>query len=113
MSRELYHVAIIASSEKSINFYTSLGFRETKRTERGYDTIVMMDGPCTLEIYIDPTHPKRVTNPEAMGLRHLALKLDDFDEFVNSFDCEPVRENAGKRYTFIKDPDGLPIEICE
>ena len=113
MVQGLHHIAVIASSEKSIDFYSTLGFKETERIERGYDTIVMMDGSCTLEIYSGPTHPERVTNPEALGLRHLALVVKDLDDIVKTFECEPIREEAGKRYTFTKDPDGLPIELCE
>ena len=58
---------------------STFGFEETERIERGYDTIVMMDGSCTLEIYIDPTHPARVDKPEALGLRHLAFEVKDLD----------------------------------
>ena len=113
MIQGLHHIAIIASSEKSIEFYSSLGFREKQRMERGYDTVVLMGGVCVLEIYIDPTHPRRVTDPEAFGLRHLAFEVRDLDEIEKVFDCEPIRETAGRRYTFTKDPDGLPIELCE
>ena len=113
MIQGLHHIAIIASSEKSINFYTALGFKETKRIERGYDTIVLMDGSCVLEIYIDSNHPARVDKPEALGLRHLAFKVDNLDEIVKVFDCESIRVEAGRRYTFTKDPDGLPIELIE
>lgn len=109
----LHHVAIIASSEKSIEFYSSLGFVETERIERGYDTVVMMDGPCTLEIFIDPTHPKRMSNPEAMGLRHLAFKADDFAGIVKRYESKTYGNEIGKRFSFINDPDGLPIEIRE
>lgn len=113
MVQGLHHIAIIASSEKSIDFYTVLGFKEIERIERGYDTVVMMKGSCVLEIYIDPTHPARVDKPEALGLRHLAFVVKNLDEIVRVFECEPIREEAGRRYTFTRDPDGLPIELCE
>ena len=29
-----------------------------------------------------PNPPQRVTNPEARGLRHLAFKVDNIDEYV-------------------------------
>ena len=38
----LDHIALIVSSEKSIQFYEKLGFKETKRVERSYDTVVFM-----------------------------------------------------------------------
>ena len=110
------HIAIIVSSEKSIEFYKNLGFVEVSRIDRGYDTIVFMSGfGVTLEIFIDATHPKRVTNPEALGLRHLAFKVDDLTATIQKLNiiAEPIRENNGKKFTFFKDPDGLPIELRE
>ena len=114
--KELHHIAIIVSTEKSIEFYGKLGFHEIDRMDRGYDIIVMMEGPCLLEFYIDPTHPPRVNRPEAMGLRHLALKVDNLEQTIaklNGIEVEPVREVGGKHVTFIKDPDGLPIKLHE
>lgn len=116
--KALDHVSLIVSDEKSIGFYKKLGFLEIERTDRGYDVIVMMKGPCTLEIYIDPKHPPRVNRPEALGIRHFALKVESVIETVgrlqqNGFEVEPVRESNGKHFTFLKDPDGLPIELRE
>ena len=83
--------------------------------DRGYDIIVMMEGPCLLEIYIDPTHPARVNRPEALGLRHLALRVEDLRKTVSELglETEPIRESGGKCFTYLKDPDGLPIELHE
>lgn len=113
---ELHHIAIIVSTEKSIEFYSRLGFREISRVDRGYDIIVMMEGPCLLEIFIDPTHPARSNRPEALGLRHFALKVEDLEQTLaelGGMEIEPIREAGGKYFTFIKDPDGLPIELHE
>ena len=113
--RSLHHIAIIVSTEESIRFYEKLGFREIDRMDRGYDIIVMMEGPCLLEIFIDPTHPARVNRPEALGLRHLALKVEDLQKTVDdlNIEVEPIREKGGKHFTYLKDPDGLPIELHE
>jgi glyoxylase I family protein len=53
-------------------------------------------------------------------LRHLAFSVDDFDATVKKFNdlgiaTELVRtdERTGKKMTFFKDPDNLPLEICE
>lgn len=114
MITALHHIAIIASSMDSIDFYSRLGFTLKEQHEREYDTVVIMDGNgIQLEIFIDPEHPVRVSNPEAMGLRHIALKVDKIDDFT-VFDIESIRTDwNGVRFTFIKDPDGLPIEIHE
>ena len=64
--------------------------------------------------------PERMTNPEARGLRHLAFHVADIEPAVawlNSLgiETEPVREDLvnGGRFTFFKDPDGLPLELHE
>ena len=56
----VHHFSIIASSEESVGFYEKLGFRENKRIERTYDTVVLMSGyGIGLEVFIDPSHPGR------------------------------------------------------
>ncbi len=125
----LHHIAIICSDEKSVEFYSLLGFTEEKRIERPehHDIIVWLRGNgVMLELFIDSTHPQRVTNPEANGLRHLAFSVGDVDgclselrdkgvEEISGYKIEPIRVDSttGEQMTFIKDPDGLPIEIRE
>jgi len=111
----IHHFSIICSSEKSIAFYTSLGFFEVFRKKRDNDTIVLMEGyGIGLELFIDPTHPKRANNPENLGLRNLSLKVDSCQEIINLFRCEPIKQDwFGKNYCFIFDPDGLPIQFHE
>lgn len=107
------HIALIISAEKNLQFYEKLGFKETKRITRNYDTVVFMecDG-VILEIFIDRNHPKRVTNPEAMGVRHMALSVEDLTKV--QVEIEEIRTDwFGKRFTFCKDPDGQPIELKE
>lgn len=64
--------------------------------------------------------PKRVNNPEARGLRHLAFEVDDIEDerkklLSYNIECEEIRidEITGKKFTFFKDPDGLPLELYE
>lgn len=111
----LDHIALIVSAEESLRFYGKLGFREFKRIERSYDTVVLMEcGLVVLEIFIDPNHPKRVTVPEAKGLRHVAFAVDDLDQVVKEMECEEIRTDwFGRRFTFTKDLDGQPIELKE
>ena len=58
--------------------------------------------------------------PEACGLRHLAFAVPDLDPVIIHLEkagvaVEPVRvdEHTGRRFTFFKDPDGLPLELYE
>ena len=121
MASIVHHIALFVSDEASIDFYEKLGFVVRMRRERPerQDEIVWMDGcGTTLELFIDPKHPPRVSGPEAMGLRHLALKVENIDEAVAAiaqYHPEPVRYDSftGERMTFVKDPDGQPIELHE
>lgn len=111
----LDRIALIVSSEDSLQFYEKLGFREFKRIKRFYDAVVFMEcGLVNLEIFIDPNHPERVTGPEARGLRHVAFTVEDLDQAARELDCEEIRTDwFGTRFTFTKDPDGQPIELKE
>ena len=77
-----HHIAIIASSwEKAKDFYIDkLGFELTREVYRPAqdDYLRMLSlGETTLELFIRPDAPQRVNNPEAMGLRHLAFRVED------------------------------------
>ena len=120
-----HHIAIIASDwEKAKEFYVDkLGFQLIREAYRpAFDDYLRMlrQGDTTLELFIKPDYPQRVTNPEAKGLRHLAFHVEDVEaaaQWLNSMgiDTEPIREDKvnGGKFTFFKDPDGLPLELHE
>ena len=120
-----HHIAVISSDwEKAKTFYIDkLGFeliREVHRPEQKDYLRMLRQGDTVLELFIRPDAPARVNNPEALGLRHLAFRVDDIEiavTWLNSIGIatEPVREDKvnGGRFTFIKDPDGLPLELHE
>jgi glyoxylase I family protein len=73
-----------------------------------------------IELFSFPDPPKRTSNPEAAGLRHLAFATTDLDGAIawlskHKVNAEPVRidELTGKRFTFFRDPDDLPLELYE
>ena len=117
MIQGVHHFAIIASSETSVDFYKRLGFRETYRRERKYDTVVLLDGHgMQIEMFVDPNHPERAKDPENMGLRHLALKVEKIEDTVSELGLEigPIMNDwVGIRFAFAVDPDGLPIKLHE
>ena len=112
---ELDHIALIVSKEENLAFYEKLGFIEKNRIERGYDTVVFLScGDVVLEAFVDPNHPARVSGPEALGLRHIALAVENLEEVMRDVECEEIRTDwFGRRFTFTKDPDGQPIELKE
>ena len=125
MLRKQHHIAIISSDwEKAREFYVNkLGFelvREVWRPAQNDYLRMLSLGETTLELFIRPDAPQRVNNPEAMGLRHLAFRVEDAvaaAAWLNSrgIETEPIREDLvnGGKFTFFKDPDGLPLEIHE
>lgn len=123
---KIHHVAIIGSDYRaSKEFYVDkLGFnviRENYRKEReDWKIDLEMEDGIELELFIEPNPPKRVTHPEACGLRHLAFYVESVEETVEKLfemgiSCEPIRidEYTNKKMTFFFDPDGLPLEIHE
>ena len=120
-----HHIAVISSDwEKAREFYVNkLGFELTREVYRPAkdDYLRMLSlGETTLELFIRPDAPQRVNNPEAMGLRHLAFRVEDAvaaAAWLNSrgIETEPIREDLvnGGKFTFFRDPDGLPLEIHE
>lgn len=121
-----HHIAIICSDlEHSKAFYTQvLGFtivREVYRAEReSYKIDLALNGAYLVELFSFPSPPKRVSKPEATGLRHIAFEVDYLADSLVVLDrlgvaYEPVRidEITGKQFTFIADPDDLPIELYE
>jgi glyoxylase I family protein len=123
---KIHHIAIICSDFKiSKKFYTEvLGLkveREVFRKERNsYKLDLSLNGNYVIELFSFPNPPKRLTRPEGTGLRHLAFEVDDVEKTVqglkkHNVTSEPIRtdEFTGKKFTFIFDPDGLPIELYE
>ncbi len=120
-----HHIAIISSSwDKAREFYIEkLGFELTREVYRpAQDDYLRMlqQGDTVLELFIRPDAPQRVTDPEARGLRHLAFHVEKIEPVVAwlngmGIETEPIREDQynGGRFTFFKDPDGLPLELHE
>lgn len=123
---KIHHIAILCSDyQKSKIFYTEvLGLtiiREIYRAERGsYKLDLALNGQYVVELFSFPNPPQRPSRPEAAGLRHLAFEVSNLEETIaflssKNIESEPIRidETTEKRFTFIADPDLLPIEFYE
>jgi glyoxylase I family protein len=126
MFNRVHHIAIICSDyERSKRFYVEvLGLkimREIYRQERKSFKLDLQVGErYQIELFSFPDPPARPSRPEACGLRHLALEVDDVRDAAQKLkergvEVEEIRtdEATGKQFTFFPDPDGLPIEIYE
>ena len=126
MLLRVHHIAIICTDYSiSKEFYVDkLGLRILKETYRegrnSYKLDLALDNNYQIELFSFPDVPKRISNPEATGLRHLAFEVLNLHNVIESLKskniiCEDVRvdEITGKRFTFFADPDGLPLELYE
>lgn len=122
----VHHIAIICKDyEASKKYYTEiLGFtieREIFRKERdSYKLDLSLNGKYIIELFSFPNPPARPSRPEATGLRHIAFEVDSVDETItkllnHNVIAEAIRvdEFTGRHFTFIADPDDLPIEFYE
>lgn len=126
MLKRIHHIAIICSNySTSKNFYTKLLgleiIREVYREERdSYKLDLAPNGNYIIELFSFPNPPKRISRPEAQGLRHLAFEVESIKSAVNQLNkkginTEPIRvdEYTNRKFTFFIDPDNLPIELYE
>ena len=120
------HIAIIASDyQRSKAFYSEiLGFRVIREVWReprqSWKCDMAVGTRSRIELFSFPDSPPRTSGPEAQGLRHLAFSVLDLDAVVahlrrKKVDVEHIRvdEYTGARFTFFRDPDGLPLELYE
>jgi glyoxylase I family protein len=122
----VHHIAIICSDyERSKHFYTNiLRFRviheQYREERRSYKLDLQVGAHTQIELFSFEHPPKRPSYPEACGLRHLALEVENIEEAIaylhtHGIGTEPIRVDpiTGKRFTFFRDPDELPIELYE
>ncbi len=123
---KIHHIAIICSDyQKSKRFYVDIlkfsVIYETFRSDRNsYKLDLKVSDNDTIELFSFPEPPPRSSKPESCGLRHLAFEVEDIRENVDylisrGVDVEPIRVDliTGKKFTFFKDPDDLPLELYE
>jgi len=123
---KIHHIAIICSNyELSKSFYTDiLGLQieqEVYRKERkSYKLDLSLNGEYVIELFSFENPPERLSYPEARGLRHIAFGVQNIDQWIHYLDSkkvktEPIRidEFTQKKFTFLNDPDDLPIELYE
>ena len=124
--QSVHHIAIICSDYgESRKFYTEiLGLTiasEHYREERkSWKLDLKLNNAYLVELFSFPDPPKRVSQPEACGLRHLAFSVINLEESIRALEAKGIQtegirtdEFTGKRFTFFADPDGLPLELYE
>ena len=125
MPVELIHTMLrILDEERSLRFYTALGFEERGRKRVGGDTatIIFMGLPGDgdrLELTLNDGRTGPYELGEAYG--HVALTVEDMDAELARLaehGIEPEKPPyeaypGGSRICFVRDPDGYRIELIE
>ncbi len=127
------HTALSVSDlDRSVAFYTKLEFALDQRwdAEDGSLSIVQMKdaGGAILELFcyrdcaaLPEYRTELVTDLPVLGTKHMALHTADVHAAAKSLLAagvlteEPtvLTGRLGRSYFFIRDPDGIPVEIIE
>ncbi len=124
---KIHHIAISAKdSEKTAKFYKEIfEFKEINRfTKPGWDgsAIILKLSDLELEIFQfqNPTDRKDdLSNLKVIGLKHIGIQVESVNEKYKELRDkgididEPVKGTTCAWFCFLRDPDGIPIELYE
>ena len=112
----------VADLERSIAFYTSIGYEvlgDVPGTELGTLTMLKLPGDeyVVLELVHDPTHGR----VEPGGLSHLVIQVEDMHATVTHLTARGIQTeepgspdgSADLWTTWVTDPDGYRIELVQ
>jgi catechol 2,3-dioxygenase-like lactoylglutathione lyase family enzyme len=124
MIQLIEHVAItVRDLQETIDFYAKLGFKPTQRSETPTQTIQFLEaGQARLEVFIPKatvTIPPELAQSD-VGIKHIALKVDDLSKSYEEakargvvFNAEPRRLPSGSVTTSLKDPNGILLQLIQ
>ena len=133
----VHHTGITVSDlDRSVAFYERLGFElaerieeEGEEVERGVGVpgarlrVAMLQGPNSrLELiqYLQPSDGPSPHPNNGIGAAHVCLEVEDVDAAVAElreqgieFLTDPITHEAGIRWVYAKDPDGITAELLQ
>ena len=124
--RNIDHVSInVSDIDKTLDFYGRiLGLKQQQTVDCGEFEITYLGLPSGVRLELFDYHGRNRTIPRAeseVGLRHLALQVDDVAAHETLLRAEGVQitlptcdlPNLGVRVLLFLDPNGVTIEFCE
>ena len=112
----------IGDIDRSVAFYTALGFEERRRMPIRDEAINVFMGLPGDDDRLELTYNFGVDSYElGTAYGHIALTVDDLDETLEQLagqGIEPERppytvREGGSRLCFVRDPDGYRVELIE
>jgi lactoylglutathione lyase len=121
---ELMHTCYrVFDLDRSVDFYTRLGFEELRRVPIRDEAVNVFMGLPGDGARLELTYNHGRVEPYEIGTGygHIAVSVDDLDgalERLAAQGIEPERppyrvREGGSRICFVRDPDGYRIEIIE
>ena len=123
------HVAIsVSNMDRSVDFYKKFGFVEFKQyKDENIEIRLLKLNNILLEIFCYKNFEKMPENAKdlstdlkILGTKHFALSVESIEEGKKFIINNNINDNVeiligrlGKKYFFIKDPDGILVEIIE
>lgn len=120
-----HHIALpVSDLERSAAFYALLGFTNIahwERPEKNLRALVLEDKKHGLRLEL-VSHPdyQNLAFPPLAELLHIGIVVDDVERLVKQLHetgtetTIPVSSGITvKKYAFVRDPDGFPVELLE
>lgn len=113
----------VSNLENSIGFYSKLGFKLARRTDKSpagnqLAFLELPENPHSLELTYSSDYELKV--PE--DLMHIALGVEDLISFCDGLERDGLeiwpdgwrdKFQTGKKMGFVTDPDGYEVELLE
>ncbi len=124
------HVTIsVKNLKESIKFYNFFGFEVKKEFHNAdVDIVLLRNGDAVLELfhyednYELPEHSKNLgVDLKTIGNKHFGLGVENIEQAKQKIEkngiyteqIDIIQGRLGKPYFFVKDPDGILLEIIE